>query len=123
MCHILFVLPLVSLLLFWFLPLGQALFLYSLVLLLCSIFYRLIWKDWRKPVTTGLEGMIGGVGRVIQKGTKTAKIFYKGEIWDAICAEDVSIGEFVAITGLERMKVIVRKPEKHRSPEAGRVEC
>lgn len=109
MCHILFILPFVALILFFFLPFGQALFFYSFILILCSIFYWLIWKDMRRPVTTGIEGMIGGVGRVIQNGTGTAKVFYKGEIWDAICAEDVSVGDFVEVTGLERMKVIVQK--------------
>ncbi len=60
-------------------------------------------------MTTGIEGLIGGVGKVMGDGRKAVKVFYKGEIWDAICAEDVSIGESVVVTGLERMKLIVRK--------------
>ncbi len=109
MCHILFLIPIFAPILFFFLPFGQALLLYSFILLLCFIVFWLIWKDFRRPVTTGIEGMIGGVGKVMRNGRKAAKVFYKGEIWDAICAEDVSIGESVVVTGLERMKLIVRK--------------
>jgi len=109
MCHILFLIPFFAPILFFFLPFGQALLLYCFILIFCSILFWLIWKDFRRPVTTGIEGMIGGVGKVMRNGRKAAKVFYKGEIWDAICAEDVSIGEPVEITGLERMKLIVRR--------------
>ncbi len=109
MCHILFLIPFGALILFYFFPFGQALALYSIILLLFSIFFWLMWTDFRRPVTTGIEGMIGGVGKVMRSGRKAAKVFYKGEIWDAICAEDVSIGESVVVTGLEKMKLIVRK--------------
>ncbi len=109
MCHILFLIPFMAPILFFFMPFGLALVLYSLILILCSIFYWLIWKDMRRPMTTGIEGMIGGVGKVMRYGRKAAKVYYKGEIWDAICAEDVAIGESVVVTGLERMKLIVRK--------------
>jgi membrane protein implicated in regulation of membrane protease activity len=115
MCHIFFILPIIALPLFYLLPFGQALFLYSFILLLCAIFYWLIWKDMRRPATTGKEGMVGGVGSVIQNGDGTTKVSYKGEIWDAVCEEDVSIGDLVEVTGLERMKVIVRRREKSRS--------
>ena len=109
MCHLLLVLPFVSLILFSFLPFNQALLLYSLILLLCSIFYWLIWKDMPRPVTTGVEGMIGAVGQVIQNGKRTHKVFVKGEIWDAICDGALSVGESVEVIGLKRMELAVRK--------------
>ncbi len=109
MCHILLLLPFIGVILFFIMPFGQALALYSFILFISSIIIWLIWKDMRMPVSTGIEGMTGGVGKVIQNGTKTAKIFYKGEIWEAICAEEISVGELVEVPGLERMKVIVRK--------------
>ena len=109
MCHLLLVLPFVSLILFSFLPFNQALLLYSLILLLCAIFYWLIWKDMHRPVTTGVEGMIGAVGQVIQNGKRTHKVFVKGEIWDAICDEALSVGESVEVIRLKRMELAVRK--------------
>ena len=109
MCHILFLIPFFAPILFFFLPFDQALLLYCFILIFCAILFWFIWKDYRRPVTTGIEGMIGGVGKVMRNGRKAAKVFYKGEIWDAICVEDVSIGESVVVTGLEKMKLIVQK--------------
>jgi hypothetical protein len=63
MCHLLLVLPLVSLILFLLLPIEVAATLYSFILLFCAILYWLIWKAMRRPVTTGIEGMMGAVGQ------------------------------------------------------------
>lgn len=109
MCHIIFVLPFASLLLFLFLPFEQAMLLYALVLLICGLLYWLIWKAMRRPVTTGVEGMMGAVGQVIHNGKRTHKVFVKGEIWDAICDEALSVGESVEVIGLKRMELAVRK--------------
>lgn len=118
MCHILLVLPFISLIVFWFLPFDQALMLYASIMLVCAVLYWLIWKAIRRPVTTGVEGMIGGIGKVIQTGKGSAKVFYKGEIWDAISREQLPVGQSVEITGLQRMKLIVRKHLRSRSPVA-----
>ncbi|MBI2209434.1 MAG: hypothetical protein HYU47_02360 [Deltaproteobacteria bacterium] len=95
--------------LFSLLPLEEAAPLYSLILLFCAILYWLIWRAMRRPVTTGVEGMMGAVGQVIQNGKRTHKVFVKGEIWDAICEEALSVGESVEVIGLKRMELAVRK--------------
>ena len=97
---------------FLFLPFDQALLLYTFLLLFCAVLYWLIWKAMRRPVSSGIEGMIGGVGRVIQIGEKAAKIFYKGEIWDAMSTDPLSVGDSIEIVRLERMTLIVRKVVK-----------
>lgn len=109
MCHIVLVLPVLALPLFMFLPFGPALFSYSLILLVCAILYWLMIRDMRRPASTGVEGMIGGVGRVIGNGTRGIKVAYRGEIWDADCREEAAEGEAVEVTGLERMRLIVQK--------------
>lgn len=108
MCHILFILPFVGLGLFWILPLQQALFFYSLVLIVCAALYWLMWKDFWKAVTTGIEGMIGGNAGVIQNGNGTIKVFFRGEIWDAMSEEELTVGQRVEVTGVERMRLSVR---------------
>ncbi len=109
MCHLLLVLPLVSLILFPLLPIEVAATLYSFILLFCAILYWLIWRDMHRPLTTGVEGMMGAVGQVIQNGKRTHKVFVRGEIWDAICEEALSVGESVEVIGLKRMELAVRK--------------
>lgn len=112
MCHIVLVLPFISLILFLLLPFGQALTLYVLILFLCAILYWLIWRDIRRPTTTGVEGMMGAVGQVIQNGKRSHKVFVRGEIWDAHCDETLIVGESVEVVGLNRMELAVRRRQK-----------
>ena len=94
----LYLLPLLALALFIFLPFSQALILYFPILVVYSIVYWVVWKDRHRPVTLGVEGMIG-------------------EIWDAICVEPISKAEKVEITGMERMKLIVKPGQAHKQME------
>ena len=112
MCHLLLLMPFASLIVFWLLPFEQALAIYLVILATSAVLYWLIWKAFRRPVATGIEGMIGGVGKVIQIGEKSAKMFYKGEIWDATSADQLSLGDSVEIGRVERMTLIVRKVVK-----------
>ncbi len=112
--YVLYFLPLPALTLFIFLPFSQALMLYLPILVVYSIVYWVTWKDKHRPMTLGVEGMMGGVAQVIENGAVRVKVFYRGEIWGAICAEPVSQDEKVEITGMEQMKLIV-KPWRKRS--------
>jgi membrane protein implicated in regulation of membrane protease activity len=108
MNHFLFVLPLSALAVFIFLPFSQALVLCVSLFVVYSFFCRMAWKDWHRPATLGVEGMIGGIAQVMENGAGQVKVFYRGEIWDAICAEPVAKGEQVEISGMEHMKLIVK---------------
>lgn len=123
MCHLLLLMPFASLIVFWLLPFEQALTVYLVILTACAVLYWLIWKAIRRPVATGIEGMIGRIGTVIQIGEKKAKIFYKGEIWNATSAEQISLGDSVEITRVERMTLIVRKAVKGRARQAASFGC
>ncbi len=107
--HIVFLVPLLALALFIFLPFSQALIVYLPILLACLFFFWMAWRDAHRPVTLGMEGMIGGIAKVIESETGRVKVFYRGEIWDAICAESVSKDEKVEITAVEEMKLVVRR--------------
>ena len=109
MCHILFLLPFVALLLFFLLPPVQATFI-SVPLFLVFLWLAWVtWKDFQRPVSTGIEGMIGGEAQVVTRTSDGAKVLLRGELWDAVCGDDLSVGETVQVTGLERMKLVVRK--------------
>lgn len=123
MCHLLLIMPFVSLVVFWILPFEQALAIYLIILATCAVLYWLIWKAFRRPVATGMEGMIGGVGEVLLSGEKSAKIFYKGEIWNAVSAERLSVGDSVEIARLERLTLIVRKTVKGQDRQVARFGC
>ena len=63
----------------------------------------------RRPATTGIEGMTGSKAQVVSKTKDGVKVLLRGELWDAMCSEGLSLGETVQIVGLERMKLVVRR--------------
>lgn len=106
--HILLLLV-ISLTLFLFLTPAQATLLFLPVFIIFLWLSWVLWKDWRKPVTTGIEGMIGHKAQVVNRTRNGAKVLLRGELWDAVCGDDLSVGETVQVTGLERMKLVVCK--------------
>lgn|SRR5512135_2198551 len=109
MCHILLLLPIFGLPLFLILPWEEALPLYIGVCFLSAAFYRLVWRTMHRQAATGLEGMLGGVGTVFHCAKGKTKVFYRGEIWNAVTEDAISPGERVEIIGFERMKLVVRR--------------
>ena len=105
-----FVLLLLCLSLIRALPLKEALPLDSVIVVFWGIILRLVWKDKQRKVATGVEGMIGNKAEVIASNNGTLKVFFRGEIWDAVSSEDLAVRERVEILGIqneERMKVRV----------------
>ena len=109
MCHILLLLPIFALPLFLFLPREVALAVYVAVSMISAALYWLVWRTMRRPAATGIEGMMGGIGTVFQASEGRTKVFYQGEIWDAVSEDRVSLGERVEITGLDHMELVVRR--------------
>jgi membrane protein implicated in regulation of membrane protease activity len=109
MCHIFLLLPLFGLPLFLILPWEEALPLYAGVCVLSAGFYWLLWRTMRRPATTGIEGMMGGVGTVFRSSEGKMKVFYRGEIWEAVSKEAIAPGERAEIVGYERMRLVVRR--------------
>ena len=109
MCHILFLLPFIALILFFLLPPGQATLISVPLFLVFFWLAWVMWKDFRRPVTTGIEGLVGNRAQVLCKTRYGAKVSLRGGLWDAVCSDELSVGETVQVTGLERMKLIVHK--------------
>jgi membrane protein implicated in regulation of membrane protease activity len=106
------VLLLIVLAFFLFLTPGQAYFL-SIPLLLFFVWLSwLTWRDMRRPATTGIEGIVGGKTQVVSRTKDGVKVLLRGELWNAVSDDPLTIGESVEIIGLEGMKLIVRKETK-----------
>jgi len=108
MCHILLLLPIFGLPLFLILPWEEALPLYIGICFLSAAFYWLVWRTIHRRAATGIEGMMGGVGTVFQCSEGKTKMFYRGEIWNAVSKERMFLGERVEIIGFDRMRLVVR---------------
>lgn len=75
MCHIILLLPLLALPVFVLLPWQEALLIYLGVTVLSGVLYRLTWGDIRRPPSTGIAGMIGGIGTVFQLDKERRRCF------------------------------------------------
>ncbi len=72
----------------------------------------LIAKAIREKPMTGVEGMIGEEGEVFSDfvGGK-GKVFVHGELWNAVCDQDLKKGDEVVVEGVRGMVLLVkRKP-------------
>ena len=114
MCHIVFLLPLLAVAVFFFLPPGQAAIV-SVPLFLVFVWLAWVtWKDMRRPVSTGIEGLMGEKAQVVAKTRDGAKVSLRGELWDALSDDELTMGDTVRVTKFERMKLVVRKDVNSR---------
>ena len=110
MCHLILMLPLFALPLFWIFPFTTALPLYILILGISLFLYFKIFKAMRQQVKTGREAMIGKKALVVEDINPEGKIQYAGEIWDATAGEGCFLkGEQVKIRAFRGLVLQVEK--------------
>jgi len=68
----------------------------------------------RKPPKTGMEGLVGEMGEVIERISpkKTGRIFVHGEIWNARSNQNIKRGEKVKVIGVKGLMLEVEKVEE-----------
>jgi membrane protein implicated in regulation of membrane protease activity len=110
MCHLILVLPLLALPVFWLLPFGAAMPLYAVTLALTAGVYVLAVKAMRKPVCTGTETLLHAVGTVRAIEGRLIRVWVGSELWSAKAgAEGVAVGDVVEVIGFEGLTLRVRK--------------
>lgn len=109
MCHLLLILPIIALAAFWFWPLAVAAPVYAAVLVISMVFYGMLIRSMRRPVSTGREDMLHSTGIVLRTaGPRTVWIRVHGEEWKARDgAADLRPGENVRIVGIDGMTLRV----------------
>lgn len=66
----------------------------------------------RYRVRTGVEGLIGTTGEVIETCDPRGRVRLRGEIWHARCASRAEVGERVTVTGVDGLTLQVATPRK-----------
>lgn len=114
MCHILLLMPLLGLPVFWLMPLGQALPVYTIIVLISGLLYWLIWRSTKISAELGPESVIGTEAEVVSILSPRHPAQYlvraKGELWSARCTDTLQPGEKVNVADLSGINLIV-KPE------------
>jgi membrane-bound serine protease (ClpP class) len=117
MCHLILLMPVLTLPIFWLMPLSLAIPIYTIISLITAMFYWLIAKSMRKQPETGSEGLIGATGEVVSKlGPENhAKYLVRsqGELWSANSPDLLRTGETVSISAVEGIRLMVRRNSTH----------
>ncbi len=97
MCHLILLSPVFALSIFWFLPLWIAVPAYSLILLLSMLLYVATVRVMRLPQITGVHSLLRRSGVVIDVGGKGPRVRIGGEIWQALSADRLQVGEQIKV--------------------------
>jgi inner membrane protein len=109
MCHILLMMPVLGLPIFWLWPMSVAAPIYAIILLLSVWLYILTIRVMKFPVRTGGESMLQMTGEVIASGTDGARVRIGGENWSAVSSDELRDGDRVKVTQLQGLTLTVRR--------------
>lgn len=67
-----------------------------------------VYSVLRKKATTGLEGLLGQSGYVINQKGKSLTVTVHGEIWQAESVDSLQVGDRVQVEAIHGLKMAVR---------------
>jgi membrane protein implicated in regulation of membrane protease activity len=113
MWHLIIMLPIVGIIVFFLLRPGVAVPVYLVILLASGLVYWSLARAMRRRPKTGREGLIGATARVVsrvQPGTNAQYLVRtQGELWGADSPDMLEAGEPVTITGIDGLKLRVQR--------------
>jgi membrane protein implicated in regulation of membrane protease activity len=117
MCHLILMLPVLGLPVFWLLPLSQALPIYGVILALSILVYVYVMRALHHPVETGAEEILHSTGKVVEVGAKDVSVRVHSEMWRAVSAEKLKPGDLVEVVGIDGLQLRVRKHVASTAPQ------
>ena len=107
MCHLLLLMPVLALPVFWLWPLSVAVPLYAAVVVLSGALYVVVMRAMRRSVHTGKESMLHATGRVISQPGEPLAVRIEGERWEARSDEALQPGATVRVIAMEGLTLYV----------------
>lgn len=108
MCHLLLLLPIVALPVFWLLPPGVSVPVYAVATCISLLVYAGAIKAMRRPVVTGKEHMLGAKGEVVRTGSGHLTVSIDGELWSGASAGGrLDVGDEVSVVGMDGLRLRV----------------
>ena len=117
MCHLLLLMPILGLPIFWLWPTSVAAPSYIVILLLSGWLYYYVIQAMRRPVETGPEEILHSIGKVVGLGERFARVRVHSEVWNAESPDKLRKGDLVTIEKLDGLILTVRRYHGgHRMP-------
>jgi len=111
MCHLLLILPLLALPVFWFLSLPVAVVVYVLVTLFSAWVYYALMRSMRQRPSGGREGLVHATGEVVEAAGGRARVRVLGEIWSARYRGELAPGDRVEVVAVEGLRLRVQRAD------------
>jgi membrane-bound serine protease (ClpP class) len=105
--HAFLFMPLIGLLLFFFLPWPYALALYIPIAGVSFLGYWKALQVQRQPPAVGTRAMIGGRADVISSKGEEIEVRHRGEIWRAASSQTLQRGQAVVIEDVDGLTLRV----------------
>jgi membrane-bound serine protease (ClpP class) len=111
MCHLILLMPIIGLAVFWIWPLSIALPVYLAILVVSGLMYGMILRTMHRPVVTGAEGMIGKEVSVMdmQDHTGHVRVQGGGGIWNAVSRDSLRAGDKARIVEINDLTLTVAR--------------
>ena len=106
-CHLLFLVPVAGLGLFWIFPWPLASVIYAAGVAPSLLIAWVGWRALQARPAVGIEAMVGEVGEAITDLTPQGQVRYRDALWTARSAESVRQGERVRIEAVEGLRLRV----------------
>lgn len=104
MCHVMLLMPVLALPLFWALPLAAAGPLYAAITVASGLLYWRIVTSHRRRPQSGAESLIGTEARVVSRLPEPGPAQYlvrsRGELWSATSPDTLKPGDQVCIAAV-----------------------
>ena len=118
-CHLLLLLPLAGLALFFVLPWPVALGIDVVLAAIAAGIAVPGMRALRQPITTGREALVGQIGEAASDVQREGLVRYGGELWTATAnGVRISAGTRVRIRGVEGLKLLITPIESEGIPPA-----
>ncbi len=118
MCHLIFLVPLAGIPLFWVLPLGYALAINILLWIVCGLLGYKVVRAMMMPPKDGFKSLIGTEAMVVSaesQGYGQYLVKAGHELWTARSTETLRLGERVKVSAADGIKLVVKRV----GPETG----
>lgn len=108
MCHLLLLMPIFGLAVFWFWLISIAASVYRVILGLSGWLYYCVIKAMRRPVETGAEAILQSTVEVVGRESSLVRVRVRSEMWNAESRDDLHTGDRVEVTGIHGLTLVVR---------------
>jgi inner membrane protein len=109
MCHLILLMPVLALAVFWIWPLSVAGPVYVVVAALSLWMYAVIMRAMRRPVVSGAEELVHSIGEVTEIQGNELRVRVHSELWNAESNDFLRRGDRVKVVGMRGLILRVRQ--------------